>query len=69
MTPPVLRLVLLLMALALIALLGLITAGVAGLVARQAGASYATALVRAGTAFTKTATLGLVALTLAATAL
>ncbi|MCX4429608.1 hypothetical protein [Streptomyces mirabilis] len=69
MMPPTLRLVLLLLALALIVLFGLITAGLAGLLARHAGATYATALLRAGAAFAATATLGLAALTLVATAL
>ncbi|MFI9772895.1 hypothetical protein ACIHJG_39590 [Streptomyces sp. NPDC052415] len=69
MSPPTLRLVLLLLALALIVLFGLITGGLAGLLAQHAGASHTTALLRAGATFTATATLGLAALTLAAVAL
>lgn len=69
MTPPTLRLVLLLLALAVMALFSLITAGLAGLLARHTGASYASALLQAGAAFTATATLALAVLTLAATVL
>ncbi|MCT9113016.1 hypothetical protein N4G69_47130 [Streptomyces mirabilis] len=69
MTPPVLRLVLLLLALAVTTLFGLFTAGLAALLARHTGASTASALLRAGAAFAATATLALAVLTLAATAL
>lgn len=69
MAPPTLRLALLILALAVTVLFSLITAGITGLLARHTGASHASALLRAGAAFTATATLGLSVLTLVAATL
>ncbi|MFF4041112.1 hypothetical protein [Streptomyces sp. NPDC001816] len=66
MTSPALRLILLMLVLAVTTLFGLLTAGMAGLLARHTGASYASALLRAGAAFAATTTLALAVLSLAA---
>ncbi|MFB6675087.1 hypothetical protein ACFCWG_22270 [Streptomyces sp. NPDC056390] len=67
MNPSTLRLVLLLVVLAVAVLFSVLVAGLAGLLARHTGASYACALLRAGAAFAATAGLALAVLTLAAT--
>jgi hypothetical protein len=69
MTPPALRLVLLVLALVVTILFGLFTAGLAGLLARHTGASHACALLRAGAAFAATVTLAVAVLSLAVAAL
>ncbi|MFG2803773.1 hypothetical protein [Streptomyces pseudovenezuelae] len=69
MTPPVFRLVLLMLALVVTILFGLFAAGLAGLLARRTGASHASALLRAGAAFAATITLAVAVLSLAVAAL